>query len=224
MISEHVLSAHSLREVSWPGADTGFPGSPNETSPTRATAPGCGFWRRDGTASVFHSAIASGPGRIFSWKLGCKNGQAATEPTQFTCSELDERRFSGQQYFARGRRIVSERARTCKGGGVRKCGCRGVWDSRRTECCRFAGVAPAFCSDVSSASARVGLLKPTRPRNARRGSRYSVRARFVEILLRRFTTLASGDGSPLCSSSARHVGLMGLAKRALEEANRSGAL
>ena len=71
--------------MSWPGADTGFPGSPNETSPTRATAPGCGFWRRGGTASVFHSAIASGPGRIFNWKLGWKNGRAATEPTQFIC-------------------------------------------------------------------------------------------------------------------------------------------
>ena len=52
-----------------PGADTGFPGSPNETSPTRATAPGCGFWRRGGTASVFHSAIACGRRRIFNWKL-----------------------------------------------------------------------------------------------------------------------------------------------------------
>src|SRR6266404_8740660 len=146
------------------------------------------------------------------------------EPTQFTCSELDESRFFGQQRFPRGGRIVSERARTCKGGGVHKCECPGVWDSRRTECCRFAGVAPAFCSDVSSASARVGLLKPTRPRDAQRRSRHSVRARFVEILLRRFTTLASADGSPLCSSSARHVGTMGLAKRALEETNRSGAL
>ena len=45
-------------------------GSANETSPTRATAPGCGFWRRGGTASVFHSAIACGHGRIFNWKLG----------------------------------------------------------------------------------------------------------------------------------------------------------
>jgi ubiquinone/menaquinone biosynthesis C-methylase UbiE len=51
-------------------ADSGFPGSANKTSPTRATAPGCGFWRRGGTVSVFHSAIACGHGRIFNWKLG----------------------------------------------------------------------------------------------------------------------------------------------------------
>ena len=51
---------------------------------------------------------------------------------------------------------------------------------------------PLSVADVSSATARVGLLKPARPRDARRRSRHSVRARFVEILLRRFTTLASG--------------------------------
>ena len=63
----------------------------------RATAPDCGFWRRGGTASVFRSAIAFGRGEIFNWRLGWKNGRAATEPTQFICSELDESRFFGQQ-------------------------------------------------------------------------------------------------------------------------------
>ena len=58
------------------------------------------------------------------------------------------------------------------------------------ECCRFAGVAAAFCSDVSAATARMGLLKPARPRDAQCRSRHSVRARFMEILLRRFATLA----------------------------------
>jgi hypothetical protein len=79
------LSMHSFRDVSWPGEGTGFRGSPNETSAMRAIAPGCGFWRRGGTAWVLHSAIACGRGRIFSWKLGWKNGRAVTERTQFMC-------------------------------------------------------------------------------------------------------------------------------------------
>ena len=189
----------------------------NETSPMRATAPDCGFWRRGGTASVFRSAIAFGRGEIFNWKLGWKNGRAATEPTQFICSELDESRFFGQQHFPRGGRIVSKRARTCQGGSVHKCECAGVWDSRRTECCRSTGVAAAFCSDVSSTTSRVGLLKPARPRDAQRRSRCSVRPRIVEILLRWFATMASADGPPLCRSSARHVGTMGVAKRNVEK-------
>src|SRR4029077_5767368 len=84
-MSALVLSAPLLREVNCPGADTGFPGSPNETSPMRATAPGYGFWRRGGTVSVFHLAIACGLGQIFTSKLGWKNGRVATEPTQFIC-------------------------------------------------------------------------------------------------------------------------------------------
>jgi hypothetical protein len=98
--------------------DIEFPGSPNETSPTRATAPGCEFWRRGGTAWVFHSAIACGRGRIFSWKRVWKNGRAAPEPTPFICSDQHESRFFGQQRFRRSRRTVSKRARTCQGGSV----------------------------------------------------------------------------------------------------------
>src|SRR5436190_1108687 len=105
-MSEHALSVHSLRDVSWPCEGTGFRGSPNETSAMRAIAPGCGFWRRGGTAWVLHSAIACGHGPISSWKLGWKNGLHATEPTQSICSELDEGRFFGQQRFPRSGRTV----------------------------------------------------------------------------------------------------------------------
>src|SRR4029077_18839868 len=135
-----------------------------------------------------------------------------------------ESRFFGRQRFPQSGRTVSKRARTCQGGSVHKCECAGVWDPRRKECCRFAGVAAAFCSDISSATARVGLLKRARPRDARRRSRYSVRPRIVEILLRRFTTLASANGSPLCSSSARHVGTVGVAKRNVEKTSRCASL
>src|SRR4051794_6591492 len=120
-MSEHVLSAQLLHEASWPGADTAFPGSPNEISLTRATALGCGFWRGGGTASVFRSAIACGRGEIFKSKLGSQTGRATTEPTQFTCSKPDESRFFGQQCFAQSRRTISKRTRTCQGGSLHKC-------------------------------------------------------------------------------------------------------
>src|SRR4029077_14870892 len=135
-----------------------------------------------------------------------------------------ESRFFGRQRFPQSGRTVSKRARTCQGGSVHKCECAGVWDPRRTECCRFAGVAAAFCSSVSSASARVGLLKRARPRDARRRFGHSIRPRFVEILLCRLASLASADGSPLCSSSARNVGTLGGAKRNVEKTNRCDSL
>ena len=39
-----------------------------------------------------------------------------------------------------------------------------------------------------------------------------------------FASLASADGSPLCGSSARHVGTMGRAKRNVEKTNRCASL
>ena len=148
------------------------------------------FWKRDGPAWEFHSAIGFGHGRISNWKGACKNGRAPTERMRFVSSQLNESRFLGQQRFPGSRRAVSKRLRTCQGGSVHKCECAGVRDSRRTECWRFAGVATAFCSDLSSATARMGLLKPARPRDAQRRCGHSVGARFMEILLRRFSMLA----------------------------------
>ncbi len=59
------------------------------------TMPVYAFWICGGIASAFHLAIACGRGRIFNWKIACKNGRAATEPMRFICSELDESRVFG---------------------------------------------------------------------------------------------------------------------------------
>src|SRR5207248_1426739 len=82
-------------------------------------------------------------------------------------------------------------ARACQSGGVNKCNCACVWDQRRTERARFGGVAAAFGSDISAATARVGLRKPACACHAWRRSRCSVSSRFMEILFCRFATLAS---------------------------------
>ena len=105
-VGTRIVRALTSRRELARNADTGFPGSPNETSTMRAQ---CGITDSGDAAaqprySIRRSLVAVG--EFSDWKAACKNGRAATEPTQFICSKLDESRFFGQQRFPRSGRTV----------------------------------------------------------------------------------------------------------------------
>ena len=128
---------------------------------------------------------------------------------------LNESRFFGQQRFARSRRTVSKRARTCQSGSVHKCDVRvfGIRDEQ---------------SAVDLQEWRPLSVQTFRPRLRAWGySNQLVPAMLdadLDILsihgLWKYCSVASHrwhrrTGRPYHRSSARNVGTMGLAKRAV---------